>query len=217
MASHEFRTPLTSINSSADLIKLYLEKGNNDGIQKHIGTIQGSVQHVHKLLEDFLSVTKLEENRIELYPTKINVEELLKEVITELEMQLKDGQSISFSSLGKDLISNTDQNIIKNIFYNLITNAIKYSEENKSIEVHLNRIGDEITVKIKDQGIGIPKAEQKFMFSRFFRASNTIGIKGTGLGLNIVKDYLDMLNSKIEFESEEGVGSTFLVSLSDME
>lgn len=217
MASHEFRTPLTSVNSSADLIQLYLEKNNYKGIQKHIGVIKESVQHVHKLLEDFLSVTKLEENRIELLPKEFSVHNLLKEVIAELELQLKEGQKIVFSTQNSNAILRSDINILKNVFYNLITNAIKYSEENKTIEVRLNKTNDSIEVEIIDNGIGIPKADQKFVFSRFFRASNTIGIKGTGLGLNIVKDYLEMLNSKIRFKSIEGQGSTFLLILNDLE
>jgi len=216
MASHEFRTPLTSAKASADLIEMYVKRGKYDRIQKHVDVIHTSIQHVHRLLEDFLSVTKLDENRIVLYPEKFNIHELLVEVITEMNLQLKDKQQILFDSSNPHLTINSDRNIIKNIFFNLISNAIKYSDEAKVIDVKLNSANDSVNISIKDQGIGIPKEDQKLMFSRFFRGSNTAGIQGTGLGLNIVKDYLKMMKSDIKFESEEGKGSTFTLELKDI-
>jgi len=215
MASHEFRTPLTSVSSSADLIQLYVQKGKYDRIQKHVDVIHGSVQHVHRLLEDFLSVTKLEENRIVLNVKKFNIHDLMNEVIEELKLQLKEGQKILLDSEDVELSISSDRNILKNIFFNLITNAIKYSSEGDSIEVSMAKVDNITKVSVKDHGIGIPEADQKFMFSRFFRGSNTTGIKGTGLGLNIVKDYVQMLNSEVSFKSEEGEGTTFLLKLQD--
>lgn len=216
MASHEFRTPLTSVNSSADLIKLYVEKAKYDGILKHVDVIKGSVQHVHRLLEDFLSVTKLEEKRIVVYPKSFNIHELIEEVVSEIKLQLKEGQKIVVTSQDSNLEINSDRNILKNILFNLLTNASKYSVEHKTIEIQLSKPETSINIEIKDEGIGIPLDDQKFMFSRFFRASNTTGVKGTGLGLNIVKDYIEMLNSKISFESVEGQGSTFTLNLYDI-
>jgi len=216
MASHEFRTPLTSVNSSAELIQMYLKNGKHDKIDKHINVIHKSVKHVQRLLDDFLSVTKLEENRIVLYPEKFNIHELLNEVILELQLQLKKGQQFKFDSEDSKLVINSDRNILKNVFFNLLTNAIKYSGENKKINILLNNKNDTINVSVSDEGIGIPETDQKLIFTRFFRASNTTGITGTGLGLNIVKDYLNMLGSEIKFESKEDKGSVFILELRDM-
>jgi len=217
IASHEFRTPLTSARSSAELIQMYVERGEHEKIQKHVDVIHGSVQHVHRLLDDFLSITKLEENRIVVYPEKFNIHLLLEEVILEMKLQLKEGQELLFDSENTELVVNSDRNIIKNIFFNLISNAIKYSDDGQSIKIQLQPAGDVVQVNITDEGIGIPENEQKFLFSRFFRASNSTGIKGTGLGLNIIKDYLDMLKSDISFNSVEGEGSTFKLELRDIE
>lgn len=216
IASHEFRTPMTSANSSAELIKLYLEKGKYNQVQKHVDIIQGSISHVHRLLEGFLSVTKIDENQTIINAKEFNVHALLDEVVEEMQLQLKVGQQLVFDSEAANLMINSDRNILKNIFFNLTSNAIKYSGENKNIHIQLNKENGVVNVSVKDEGIGIPKADQKYMFSRFFRASNTTGIKGTGLGLNIVKDYLNMLNSNIKFESEEGKGSTFSLELKDV-
>lgn len=216
MASHEFRTPLTSVSSSADLIKLYVDKGKYEGILKHVDVIKGSVQHIHRLLEDFLSVTKLEENKVVIYPESFSIQKLIDEVVSELKLNLKEGQKINSHSKNADFTINSDRNILKNVLFNLITNSSKYSEDNQSIDIYITKATEFISINIKDEGIGIPVEEQKYMFTRFYRASNTTGIKGTGLGLNIVKDYVDMLNSKISFESTEGEGTTFTLNLYDI-
>jgi len=209
MASHEFRTPLTSVQSSADLIALHIKNQNFDKVDKHITRIKQSVQHVHRLLEDFLSVSKLEENKIRLKIEPFNLNELVEEAVAELEKQTKPGQTILIEKNDEDNLVQSDRNLVKNVLYNLITNAIKYSEENKTIKIQLSSNETHQIIMVIDEGIGIPAQDQKHLFSRFFRASNTVGIKGTGLGLNIVKSYLDLLNGEITCQSEEGKGTTF--------
>lgn len=209
MASHEFRTPLTSVQSSADLIALHIQNKNFEKVDKHIDRIKQSVQHVHRLLEDFLSVSKLEENKIGIKLEPFDLNKLVKETVGELQKQSKPGQTISIEKNERDNLVQSDRNLIKNVLYNLITNAIKYSEENKTIKIQLSQIESQQKIAVIDEGMGIPKQDQKHLFSRFFRASNTVGIKGTGLGLNIVKSYLDLLDGNISCESVEGEGTTF--------
>lgn len=210
MASHEFRTPLTSVQSSVDLIAMYLKNNNFEKVDKHIHRIKQSVLHVHRLLEDFLSVSKLEENKIDLKLASFNLNELVEETVNELQKQTKVGQTISIEKNGQADLVQSDRNLLKNVLYNLITNAIKYSEEHKAITIQLSQTKTHQTITVTDEGIGIPVKDQKHLFGRFFRASNTVGIKGTGLGLNIVKSYLDLLNGDISCQSEEGKGTTFI-------
>ena len=144
---------------------------------------------------------------------EFNYSIFVSEITEELQALCQDNQVIISSENIKQQIINTDQNIIKNILYNLISNAIKYSKEGQ--EIHFNSIihSNILTIEIIDFGIGIPLKDQKNLFSRFFRAKNAMNIKGTGLGLNIVKSYLNLLNGNIKFESQENIGTKFTVKI----
>lgn len=209
MASHEFRTPLTTILSSANLITKYPENGQQTSRVKHADRIRSSVQNLTAILNDFLSLEKLEKGIHKLNKSSIKLDELIEEL--EDEMTLKKGQNISYQS--SDLAVQTDKHILKNILINLISNASKYSGENDEIRIEIRSVDDEFGISVIDKGIGIPKAEQVNLFERFFRAGNATNIQGTGLGLNIVKKYVDLIEGRITFESEEGMGSVFSVSL----
>lgn len=211
MASHEFRTPLTTILSSANLILKYTEADQQPSREKHVERIKKSVQNLTNILNDFLSLEKLESGSQNLAFDKINLNELILEVIEEMEPTLKPGQRIEKSL--NNLKIQSDPHILKNIFFNLISNASKYSNENDAIKIDCGIENGFVVVTVADEGIGIPEEEQKNMFERFFRAQNVINIKGTGLGLNIVKKYLDLLNGKIAFESQLNKGSVFKVYL----
>ena len=212
MASHEFRTPLTTIASSANLIKKYPESNQQDKREKHIGRIQNNVKNLTGILNDFLSLEKLESGAIQLKLEKISLHSVLEEAIQDLSVILKKGQTIDCQK-GEDVLVITDPYLLQNLLYNLVSNASKYSDENKPIIVRCLSDSDQIKIEVEDEGIGIPKAEQKNMFERFFRANNVTNIQGTGLGLNIVKKYVDLLRGNISFESEEGKGSIFRVTL----
>lgn len=213
MASHEFRTPLSTILSSISLIDKYIENGSYENTEKHIKRIKNSVKGLTDILNDFLSVDKLENQKTEVKFTLFDYANFAREMVEDMQNMCQDGQKIECEIIGKNTEIISDVNILRNISYNLLTNAIKYSRENQKISYQSIITNKSLTITVKDSGIGIPEHEQKLLFTRFFRAKNVINIKGTGLGLNIVKNYLDMLKGKIEFTSEENKGTTFTITI----
>lgn len=211
MASHEFRTPLTTVLSSANLISKYTESNQQEAREKHIARIQKSVQNLTAILNDFLSIEKLESGAQKVHTETIDLNEIMLEVIEEMSTTLKEGQVIEYSS--ENIPLTTDPHILKNVMINLISNASKYSEPHAPIMIELEKSDNDVEIKVIDQGIGIPKKEQKNLFQRFFRAGNATNIQGTGLGLNIVRKYLELLEGSIQFKSKEGKGSTFILRL----
>jgi PAS domain S-box-containing protein len=213
MASHEFRTPLSTILSSISLINKYNVGENDEKIDKHIGRIRSSVQNLTGILNDFLSLDKLEEGKIRTNVTEINIRDMVEDLMDELEAVMKSGQKVDVNcDIEKEVIS-IDGQIIKNILINLTSNAIKYSPENSIIKLTILIKNGEMEIAVSDNGIGIPPEEQHHLFERFFRAKNVTNIGGTGLGLNIVRKYVDLLNGDINFISELGKGTTFVVNL----
>lgn len=213
IASHEFRTPLSTVLSSAALINQYNEKGENDKINKHVQRIKSSVNHLTSILNDFLSLGKLEEGKVDVVPEPINIQEFLQEVREQIGAMLKPEQTMHVSCQLKHNVIVSDPRVLRNIMYNLISNAIKYSEAGKRIFIDCIDKEDTVSFAIRDEGIGIPKEDQKHMFDRFFRASNAGNVEGTGLGLNIVRRYVELLDGKIMFTSKYGEGSTFTVEI----
>lgn len=213
MASHEFRTPLTTILSSTTLAERYTEADQQDKREKHFKRIKTSVSTLTSILNDFLSLDKLEQGVIDVNLTEFNFSELIEEIVEEITSGLKTGQELikQIKIDSPEIVS--DRNVIKNIMNNLLSNASKYSTEGKPIELTIEKGNNNLLIKVKDHGIGIPKAEQEQLFGRFFRAKNVTNIQGTGLGLNIVKKYVELLNGDISFESEEEKGTTFIVNL----
>ncbi len=212
MASHEFRTPLSTILSSAALIGKYKNTEEEDKRLKHVDRIKSAVTNMTLILNDFLSVGKLEEGKISINITSINIPNLIGESLTELTNFLKIGQYINYNHSGKeDFLS--DKQIIKNIIINLVSNASKFSSEGKQIDVTTNHESSHLKIIVEDHGIGIPHEEHKNLFERFFRAKNASNIQGTGLGLSIVSKYVEVLNGIIEFKSELNTGTTFYITL----
>ena len=213
MASHEFRTPLSTILSSISLLSRYTESNQQDKREKHINRIKSAVRNLNGILNDFLSLSKLEEGKIENQPFEFDIQELCPEVIDEIQGMLKDNQTIIHEGLGKPVLVKWDKRLVKNILFNLLSNAIKYSDEGKVIYLKERLKDDYLLIDIIDQGIGIPEADQPHLFTRFFRAANSMNIQGTGLGLNIVKRYIDLVGGSITFESQLNEGTTFTVCL----
>ncbi|WP_053404909.1 ATP-binding protein [Persicobacter sp. CCB-QB2] len=213
-ASHEFRTPLSTILSSASLIGRYTESEQQDRRDKHVGRIKSSVNNLTGILNDFLSISKLEEGKIKNTPETIVVKEKAQQVVDEIQVLLRNGQQINFDFQGaeEDVIK-IDPQIFKNILINLLSNAIKYSQEGKEIVLGIEMRAEQMKVRVKDNGMGISDSEQVHIFERFFRANNAQNIQGTGLGLNIVKKYVDMLGGEISFESALGEGTTFYINI----
>lgn len=213
MASHEFRTPLSTILSSISLLSRYTESSQQEKRDKHIQRIKSAVRNLTGILNDFLSLSKLEEGKIENQPFEFELQELCPEVIDEIQGLLKDGQEIIHEGIHTPMAVHWDKRLVKNILFNLLSNAIKYSDEGKKIFLKERLEGDYLLIDITDQGIGIPEADQVYLFTRFFRAANAMNIQGTGLGLNIVKRYIDLVGGSITFDSQLNVGTTFTVCL----
>lgn len=213
MASHEFRTPLSTVLSSVFLLENY--SGDTYEKQKtvHINRIKKAVHNLTEILNDFLSIGKLEEGRVEVNSAPLNLEEFIRDFIPELETVKKNDQKFEYEHVGDDKIVMTDKQLLKNILINLVSNAIKYSNPGDTINIGTSLDNGTFEIQVKDQGIGIPEHEQKQIFNRFYRANNATNIQGTGLGLNIVKKYVELLNGTIQFVSKENKGTTFKVNL----
>lgn len=212
MASHEFRTPLSSIQLSAVLIERYAQQFGNANITKHIGKIKNSVGNLTGILNDFLSLERLEAGKIEPVFVPFNVVRFSEEITEEMQLVAKQNQTIIYQHTGTGNMVKLDQLLLKNCIINLISNAIKYSGENTFIEFNTAINAEILSVTIKDNGIGIPDSDQKHLFEAFFRAHNTGNIPGTGLGLNIVTRYVGLMNGQIQFSSTVNQGTSFTLS-----
>ncbi len=213
MASHEFRTPLSTILSSVSLISKYNEPGQDEKRFKHIERIKSAVYNLTSILNDFLSLGKLEEGKVVSSPTTFDITSFSNDLIGELKEVTKIGQTINYTHNGSGTTVFLDKNLTRNICINLLSNAIKYSEEATQIRFHTSIENDTLMMEVTDQGIGIPESEQQYIFDRFFRANNASNIQGTGLGLNIVKKYVELMNGEVLFRSRPGNGTTFSVTL----
>jgi PAS domain S-box-containing protein len=212
MASHEFRTPLSAILSSVSLIDAYNKEDQGEKRKKHVERIKSSIRNLTDILNDFLSLDKLEQGKMEITKEPFDLNDFSKDIIEEVSGMLKPGQHIDFFFIGENKVVQ-DKKILRNIFLNLLSNAIKYSEENKEINFSIQSNTDFIFINVRDNGIGIPEEEQENLFNKFYRARNATYIQGTGLGLNIVKKYVELLEGTIDFTSESGEGTTFTIVL----
>lgn len=208
MASHEFRTPLTTMMSSLSLVTKYGEQNDTANQSKHVAKIKTSINNLTDILNDFLSVSKLEEGKIENMPEMVPVEEYVKEIISDMKPMALSEQQITQEHQGPGTAM-VDKKLLKNVLFNLISNAIKFSPGKGLIEVRSQVADASLKIEVKDHGIGISKEDQKHLFGRFFRGHNATHIQGTGLGLNIVAKYAELMEGSISFESEEGQGTTF--------
>jgi len=213
LASHEFKTPLSVILSSVNLIEKYQDDASIDKRLRHVHRIKSNVNNLKQLLNDFLSLEKLEEGVVRNEPVRTDLMKLAEEAIQDMEEECKDGQQMALEVSGNVREVFLDQQLLRNILNNLLSNAIKYSPGGSLVRIRLEFAGDLVIFAVADQGIGIPPEEQEHLFERFFRAKNTTGISGTGLGLSIVKKYLDLMGGTISVESRPETGSTFTITL----
>lgn len=211
MASHEFRTPLSTILSSTYLIDNYKLTEEDEKRKKHLDRIISSVNILTDTLNDFLNVGKIEEGKIQVRITAFNIEEVINDVIQSMNNNLKSGQSIQYTHKGL-LIANLDVSLFKHILQNLISNAIKFSPLNSKIEIYSEINESQIHLAVKDYGLGISKEDQAHLSERFFRSENVTNIEGTGLGLHLVKKYAELINGSCECESELEKGTTMMVN-----
>lgn len=216
MASHEFRTPLASVLSSVGILKKYLDKESGAEFEakrsQHLDRIRNSVHTLNGILQDFLSLDKLESGHASTAIQEVDLRELFEVVADEVSHQLMSPDQLKLHLPEAGSTFSSDPRVITNVTLNLLSNAIKYSPKGSAIHLDVTA-GDELVIACRDEGIGIPLAEQRYLFDRFFRANNAANIQGTGLGLNIVKRYLDLLKGSISFQSQEGQGTVFYVRI----
>ncbi|HEY8404958.1 MAG TPA: PAS domain-containing sensor histidine kinase [Flavobacteriales bacterium] len=210
MASHEFRTPLSSVLSSVSLIAKYNKEEDQEKREKHIHRIKKAVHNLTEILNDFLSIGKLEEGRVKANLIEHDICEIVQDVVAEMNGLVRAGQVIEVNHTGACAFV-LDGQMFRNILINLLANAIKFSPENTTI--HLNTKLDEqgLHLEVIDHGLGISEEDQKHLFTRFFRGKNVTNIEGTGLGLNIVAKYLELLNGTIQCKSQLDKGTTFTI------
>ena len=215
MASHEFRTPLTAILASTFL----LENHSGDDYDKekvvHANRIKRSVNNLTNILNEFLSLEKLEANKVSVVHTDINIPEYIQDdLISEMDLIKKAGQTLEYHHSGKAIV-HLDHHLLWSILTNLISNALKYSRGEGVVKVTSDLNDQRLLIKVVDRGIGIPQDEQKNIFGRFFRARNATNIEGTGLGLHITQKYVGLLKGEIAFESTLDEGTRFTVIIPD--
>ncbi|WP_282070863.1 PAS domain-containing sensor histidine kinase [Polaribacter atrinae] len=213
LVSHEFKTPLSGILTSTMLLGKYKLTEQQEKRNKHLETITNKVHYLNNILNDFLSIEILETGKINYKFHTFKLSKVVDEVIYNANMLLKQGQRIKYPEDIDEISLTQDEKTIALALSNLINNAIKYSPENTEIDIKIKQDNTATTIKIKDQGIGIPKADQKNIFNRYFRAENALLTEGTGIGLNIIKSHLQNLGGTITFESEENKGSTFTLKI----
>lgn len=212
LVSHEFKTPLSGILTSSQLLSKYTLSEQQEKRDKHIKTITDKVHYLNNILNDFLSFEKLESGKVNYKLTHFKLSKVLNEVVYNANMLLKEGQQINYPINVDELTIFQDEKIVELVLSNLLYNAINYSPEHKPIEIEVEQNSKNTIFKIKDQGIGIPAKDQKHVFERYFRAENVVNTQqGTGIGLNIVKNNLENLGGEISFVSEENKGTIFTV------
>lgn len=213
LVSHEFKTPLAIIKMSADVInRCSIEGEQATMIKKQLDKISKSVMRMNNLIESTLNLSKLETGNLQFVPSVFSLKELISDVIERFD-DLKDSAEYDVN-LGDDpALFNGDKSLIDQVFTNLISNALKYSREDAKIILRLQKEGDYYRISIKDNGIGMSSKDLDKLFSKFFRAKNSVGIAGTGMGLYLVKQFLDLHNGDIEVSSAEGVGTDFVIKL----
>ena len=213
MASHEFRTPLSTIQLSTSLIQRYAEEISNPKLETHIRKIKSAIANLTVILDDFLLLEKAESNKITLQISCFDLQDFIKEIIGELKLLTKKRQKIINIPNSEVTLVNLDKNLLKNCIINLVSNAIKYSGEETEIELWTTLNNNTITINVKDNGIGIPEEDHEHLFEAFFRAHNTGNIPGTGLGLHIVSRYVSLMNGTISFKSAVNKGTLFTIEL----
>jgi PAS domain S-box-containing protein len=212
LASHEFRTPLTTVLTSAALIAQYPATEQQDKRLRHLGRIQQSVKYLNDILEEFLSVGRLEEGKLEARPARLDLPTLLHDTVADVQGLRQAGQTVELATDCPDPVW-LDPSLLRKILVNLLSNALKYSGENTAVALRATCQADQLTLVVQDQGVGISPEDQTHLFERFFRAHNAAHVPGTGLGLYIVARYVALLGGTIALASELGQGTTVTVTI----
>jgi len=217
LVSHEFKTPLSGILTSATLAGKYVTEEQQEKREKHLRTIKDKVHYLNNILNDFLSLERLESGNVNYKYSSFSLNKVINDVVYNANVTLKYGQEIEYPRDLDEVTLYQDEKILDLVLSNLIGNAIKYSPENSTIHFGIENNDNMVIFEVSDEGMGIPEKDQKHIFERYFRAENALLNQGTGIGLNIVKVHVENMGGKIHFKSEENKGSTFTVQLPNYE
>ncbi|MBI5324221.1 MAG: PAS domain S-box protein [Ignavibacteriae bacterium] len=215
MISHEYRTPLTVILSSSEILRRYFELNQlEQKFYKHLDNINESVSTMTRLLENILVISKSEASSLYYECSKFNIVEYFVRLVHEAEFNDKGVHKFRFNIESENIVIETDQKLMKQVLTNIISNAIKFSSPGKEIISSIRTYDDNIEISVQDFGIGIPEEELPYIYDTFFRAKNSGTMRGSGIGLSVAKRCIDILKGKIEVESRVNEGSKFIVKLS---
>lgn len=213
IASHEFRTPLSSISLAAETIRTYFNKLSQDEISKKLSKIEEQAEHMTRLLEDVLTIGKAEVGKINVKQTEINLRNFIRGILDEVRESVKNQRAIGLNYATKLEKLHVDDKLLRNIIINLLTNALKFSAAHTIVAFSIYDHSNYVVFEVKDEGIGIAENDLKNIFEPFQRASNSVDIPGTGLGLSIAKRAVDLMEGSIEVESKVNEGSLFRVMI----
>ena len=212
MVSHEFKTPLSGILTSASLVDKYNQKSPNERISNHVATIKNLVLQLNDILDDFLFLENSESGKYQFTNSRFKICDLIRKIVSDAGALMKPGQKFEIIPCLKASPILQDRKVVDIILRNIIYNSIKYSPANSTIQIKI-RINDNLRIEIRDEGIGIPEEAREHIFDRFYRAKNVLHIQGTGIGLNIVRRHLLQMKGSIEISSKENEGTTVFVTM----
>jgi PAS domain S-box-containing protein len=213
IASHEFRTPLSTILLAAGFVKKFRDRMKPEDIDKKLESVETQVTHMTSLLEDVLTVGKGDADRIEIHWKMLPLPSFFENLIEEVTQNTKKSHHINLQLISTEETFRSDERLMRNIFINLLTNAIKFSPNSNRVNLTIHCTAQSLQINIRDFGMGIPPDDMPKLFQSFFRASNVTTVKGTGLGLSIVKKAVSLLQGEISVESKLGEGTEFIVTL----
>lgn len=227
MAAHELRNPLTTILASTKLLEFNQSRWDEESKLKCLHLIHSATQNMNQLIEDMLIVGRTENDQIQFNPVKVNLSEFCQELLEQIQLNSEGKHHLIFLPCDR-IVAMVDRTLIRHILSNLLSNAIKYSPQGGKVLLEMKKLQKQenaemgksascnfpaVIFRIQDEGIGIPKEDRENLFTAFHRCGNVGGIAGNGLGLAIVKKAVELHGGTISFESEEGVGTTFTVTL----
>ncbi|MCA0454436.1 MAG: PAS domain S-box protein [Chloroflexi bacterium] len=211
--SHEFRSPLTIMLSGTGILRLHDEKFNTQQRIERLQKIETQIHYLSDLLDRVLTISKARAGKFQFIPRELDVVRFCRELFEDFKLTDNNRHVFVFEAAGNFDHAKMDEKLMQHILMNLMSNAVKYSPEGKTVKMRLERSDDEVVIHIADQGIGIPEEEQHQVFEPFFRSKNAETIKGTGLGLSITKESVDAHLGHIAWQSQQGIGTTFIVRL----
>jgi PAS domain S-box-containing protein len=211
IASHEFRTPLATIQAASDALKSYMNKMTPEQITHRLNKIQSQIKHMVQLLNDVLTLEQIQVGKLQFQPNELDLVAFCRDVVDELHSDRS--PRIVFDCVLETLNIDADDRLMRQVVVNILTNALKYSPEDKPVDFSLRVEGEMVALKIRDYGIGIPEKDQEHLFEPFYRATNVGTTSGSGLGLVLAKQAVELHSGSMTFVSESGIGTTFTVLL----